>query len=372
MRISIFSAFYPFRGGIAQFNARLFRALEKKNEVSAFTFTTQYPKILFPGKTQFVSPEDHADAIPAERIVNPFNPFSYPKAIKRIQKKSPDIFVVNYWMTFFGICFGILAKYQSKQIKKIAIIHNLIPHEERFFDRMFSRFFIKNYDGFIVLSEAVKIDLLNLKPDAKIFQIAHPWYDHFGEKEDRNLAHEKLGLDPQMKTLLFFGLIRDYKGLDLLIEAFGFLPGNFQLVIAGEVYGKEGEYQKQIKESKAHDRIIFHNKYINDEMVRWYFSAADVCVLPYRSATQSGITAVSFHFEVPVVATNVGGLKENIESIEAGVVVDEISARSIAIGVEEMFAPGRITTFSDNLRKAKKLNSWDHFADELISFATKI
>lgn len=372
MRISVFSSFYPFRGGIAQFNARLFRSFEKKHTVSAFTFTKQYPNFLFPGKTQFVDVKDKVDPIQAERIVNPFNPFTYFAAAKRIRRAEPEIFVSNYWMTFFGICFGFLSRRLNEKTVRIALIHNLIPHEPRFFDRFFSRYYINGHDGYIVMSDSVEKDLLQLRPDAKYIKIAHPWYDHFGEKLNRTEACEYLKLDAAKINLLFFGLIRDYKGLDVLLDAFDLLPDNYQLIIAGEIYGNSEKYLKQIENLKSKDRIQLIDRYIADDEVKYFFSAADCCVLPYRTATQSGITASSFHFEVPVLVTDVGGLKEAVESIGAGIAVSAAQPLLLAEGIIKLTEKEGLAVCRANISKAKDENSWDHFSASLIDFASTI
>lgn len=372
MKISIFSAFYPFRGGISQFNTRLYRELEKEHEVSAFTFKKQYPNFLFPGTTQFVSEDDSSDRIHAKRIVSTFNPYSYFKAAKAIRQSNPDIFITNYWMSFFGWFMGIFASKQAKKTLKIAIIHNLIPHEPRFFDKIMNSFFLKRYDGFVVLSDGVKDDLINSLPSARCVQLTHPWYDHFGVKIDREIAFRLLKLSLSRKTLLFFGLIRDYKGLDLLIDAFSKLDNDYQLVIAGEVYSNLKGYEEQIEKSGVSDRIFFFNRYIPDDEVHIFFSAADVCVLPYRTATQSGITAASFHFEVPIIATNVGGLKEIIGDKEMGMIVDQPSVELLKEAILTYFEGNLKEKYQINIRKQKEKNSWAEFSKSLISFGNAL
>lgn len=372
MKISIFSAFYPFRGGISQFNARLFRELEKNHEVKAFTFKKQYPNFLFPGTTQFVDENDPSDKIPAERIVSTFNPFTYFSAARRLQKTNPSLFIANYWMSFFGLFLGFFARKLNKETQKIAIIHNLIPHEPRFFDKWLNSYFLKRYNGFIVMSDAVRDDLLKSKPNARYMQLNHPWYDHFGEKLDVEFARKKLGVAIDKKTLLFFGLIRDYKGLDLLIDAFKLLDESYQLMIVGEVYSNLEVYQKQIATSGAKERIYFINKYIPDSAVNSYFSAADLCVLPYRTATQSGITATSFHFNIPILATNVGGFKSQIEAPGLGIVVDAPDALLIKEGIENYFQKALKVDFETSIRVEKSKNTWENYAQQLISFSQEL
>jgi glycosyltransferase involved in cell wall biosynthesis len=372
MKISIFSAFYPFRGGIAQFNARLFRSLEKKQEVQAFTFKQQYPDFLFPGTSQYVTEKDDADVILAQRIVSTFNPFTYFFAARAIRKSQPDLFIANYWMTFFSLFLAVMSKSQRRKTRKIAIIHNLIPHEPRFFDKMLNSLFVKSFEGFIVMSDAVENDLLSLKPNAKYLKLLHPWYDHFGEKINENEAKNYLKVHLNKKTILFFGLVRDYKGLDLLIDSFSMLNDDYQLVIAGEVYSNLLQYENQIRESGASNRIFLFNKYIPDNEVKYFFSAADLCVLPYRTATQSGITATSFHFEIPIIATNVGGLKEIVGHEKKGLIVEEPNAELITNAIKEYFQNDLKEKFKANIREEKKLNTWDSFAESVVNFGNSL
>lgn len=372
MKISIFSAFYPFRGGIAQFNARLYREIEKKHTVIAYTFIKQYPDFLFPGKSQFVSKEDEADKIPAKRIVSTFNPLTYKRGAEEIHKEKPDVFIANYWMSFFSFFLVSIAKKLPRKTKKVALIHNLIPHEKRFFDRLLVNSFVKHYDAFIVLSESVQKDLLAIDPKAKFIRLFHPVYDHFGHKLDRQTAQQKLQIDPQRKIILFFGLIRDYKGLDLLIQAFDFLDQNYQLLIVGEVYGSEKYYVDLIQQSSARERIRFINNYIPNNEVNVYFSLADLCVLPYKSATQSGVSATAFHFDVPVVATDVGGLKEEIGHLDKGVVVSDLSPVSLANGITEAMDDDLYKKLVQNILKEKELKSWEHFTSAMLSFIQSV
>ena len=368
MKISIFSAFYPFRGGIAQFSAPLLRSLQKKNSVKPFTFKRQYPTFLFPGETQFVSNDDTADKIAAVRILDSINPFSYFSAARKINKEKSNLFITNYWMSFFGPAFGIISRRINENTKQISILHNVIPHEKRFFDTLFNRFFLEKTDGFVVMSDTVLNDLLSLKPSAKYLRIDHPVYTHFGDKIEQNEALTKLKLPSDKKTLLFFGLIRDYKGLDLLIEAMNLLDDGYQLLIAGEVYGSFEKYDELIKNSKAVNRIHLSNQYISDSDVSLYFSASDVCILPYKNATQSGITAVSNHFSLPIIATDVGGLKETVSHLKTGIIVNEPKTDLISEAIQYYFANNLKELFAENIEIENKKKSWDNFTDKLIEF----
>lgn len=372
MKISIFSVFYPFRGGIAQFSAALYRSLEKKHEVKAFTFKRQYPNFLFPGKTQFVTEEDKVDKIPAERILDSMNPLTYFSAAKKIKNEKSTIYISNYWMTFFAPSLGIIARRLHKKTKQISILHNVIPHEKKFYDKSFNSFFLSHTDGFVVMSNAVLKDLLSLKPNAKYIRIDHPIYSHFGDKVDQQIALQKLGIPTNKKTLLFFGLIRDYKGLDLLIEAVNQLDDSYQLIVAGEVYGSFEKYEMAIQRSSAKNRIHLFNQYISDEEVPLFFSATDVCILPYKSATQSGITAVSNHFRIPIIATDVGGLKETIQHLETGLIVERPEVNLLKNAIETYFNNDYKTIFSEKIELENEKKSWDSFTDRLIEFSTTL
>ncbi len=370
MKIAILSPFYPYRGGIAQFSAMLYTAMEKEHEVRAFSFSRLYPGFLFPGKTQYVEEGDQAIEIPSERILDTINPFSYQKTAREIADFQPDILIIVYWMSFFGPAYGHVASRLKKRTTIISLVHNAIPHEPKFFDKPFAKLLFDRCKGFVVMSDIVKKDLLLMEPDAKFCVRPHPLYDHFGQKIDVNEARKQLGLASDKKTLLFFGLIRDYKGLDLLIDAMSELDDSFQLLIAGECYGSFEKYETQIANSPAKDRIIAMNKYIEDSLVPVLFSAADLLILPYRSATQSGVISVAYHFEVPVVATDVGGLKEAIAQPGTGVICDPDS-KSIASAVGQIFSIGK-DHFVDNIGKEKENLSWEKFAEEVVHFSKSL
>jgi glycosyltransferase involved in cell wall biosynthesis len=370
MKIVFLSTFYPFRGGIAQFNALLYRELEKEHDIEAVTFKRQYPGILFPGKTQFVTQEDSADPIPARRSLDSVNPFSYWSTAKAIRKQKPDLIITKYWMTFFGPCLGFVLGRQSRFTKRIAILDNVIPHERRFFDHRFNRYFLRRNDGFIAMTEKVKADLLSYLPDAKCEVIPHPVYPQFGKKLKREEALKALDLEDlkEKRILLFFGIIRDYKGLDLLIETLGKLDDRYHLLIAGEVYGSFEKYSRLIKSLKLEHRTHVIERYIADHEVPKFFSAADVCMLTYKSATQSGITGIAQYFELPMIATKVGGLGETIEHEKTGFVCDEQRAESIASWVARYFDEAKKETMSEALKQENQRNSWEVFARKLVRF----
>lgn len=372
MKIAMLSTFYPFRGGIAQFNANLYQVLQKEHEVVPFTFSRQYPDFLFPGKTQYVTADDNALPIDSIPVLDSINPFSYLSAAKKIEMQKPDILIMKYWMSYLAPSLGMVAnRLKKKGCKVITILDNVIPHEQKFFDKPLTSWFLKQNTGFIAMSKSVENDLLSLRPDARFLLKPHPLYDHFGEKVDKTVAREKLGLNPEKKTLLFFGLIRDYKGLDLLIEAFDLLDESYQLVIAGESYGSFDKYDALIRRSRRPDDIKVFNRYIGDNEVPLFFSASDVCVLPYRTATQSGITSIAYHFETPLIATPAGGLSESIEKQGVGLMIPEITPVSIA-NTLDVFYKKDPAIFNQNFAREKKELSWDSFAGAILDFATAL
>ena len=371
MKIVFLSTFYPYRGGIAQFSAHLYREAAKKHDVEAVTFTRQYPKLLFPGKTQLVSSEDTADKIPAKRWLDSINPFTYISTARKIKKLKPDLIISRYWMSFFAPSFGWILGKQEKKTIRLAILDNVIPHERRFFDDAFNRFFLNRTDGFIVMSEQVQKDLLYYLPKAKHLLIPHPVYNHFGEKLSKKDALKKLNITDlaDKKVLLFFGIIRDYKGLDILLNALALLDQTYILIIAGEVYGSFEKYDLIINERKLGEKVKLFNRYIDDSEVTNFFSAADVCVLPYRSATQSGITNIAYHFELPVISTNVGGLAETIHHGRTGLIAEEVNEKALVKQIKNFYEVYNPNEFAQNINYSNQKNSWENFVSKMLAFA---
>ena len=376
MKIAYLSTFYPFRGGIAQFNALLYRQFEKLNiPVSAYNFTTQYPEILFPGQTQYATSEDNADPIPTQRIISSINPISYLQAASKIAKTEPNLLLMRYWLPFFAPALGTVAKkLKKKETKSIVIVDNVIPHEKRFFDEAFTNYFLKNTDAYIVMSTSVERELLKRKPDANYIFHPHPIYEHFGEKIDKKEALEKLKLSTieeieNKKILLYFGFVRKYKGLDLLLEAFKNLDESYFLIIAGESYLSDSE-NKELQDILDHhpkrQNIDVRLRYVSDQEVNLLFSAADANILPYRHATQSGVSAIAFHFEVPSVVTDVGGLRDLIEPYNAGTIANEPTPKAIQEAIEELFDKKNNIDYGQNLRAFKEKYSWENLAKKVI------
>ena len=371
MKIAILSCFYPFRGGIAQFNANLLRELGREgHEVRAFNFKRQYPSLLFPGKTQYVAPDDVADKVESTAVLDTANPFNWMSAASEIRKWGPDVLVVRYWMSYFGPSLGYVARRMAPECKVIALFDNVIPHEPRFFDKAFTGYFIDSADGCITLCREVGEDLLKLRPDAVHTVIPHPVYTHFGERIDKEEAERRLGIPHGSRNLLFFGLIREYKGLDILLQAFAMLKGDYRLIIAGEPYGSFDKYQALIAALPDPGKVHLFPDYIPDSEVKNYFSAADVTVLPYRSATQSGISAVSNCFEIPMITTDVGGLRETIAEKGTGILCEHPTPECVADGIEKYFADPKIAeNCVESIRKENRRLSWENFGSAFVHFA---
>lgn len=344
--------------------------LGKAHDVKAFNFTRQYPDFLFPGKTQYVTPDDEAVPIESEALLDTACPFTWGRTAKAIKAWNPDVLIMRYWMPYFAPSLGYVARRMPDTCKVIAILDNVIPHERHFFDKPLTKYFLSGVDSCVTLCGEVANDLLSIDKDAKYTVLPHPVYSHFGQKMERNEAESILGLKPGMKNILFFGLIREYKGLDILLEAFDRLGPDYQLIIAGEPYGSFDKYARMIESSPGRDRIHVFSHYIKDSEVSRYFSAADVTVLPYRSATQSGISSIAYHFEVPMIVTNVGGLKETIGDRGTGIVTSEGTPACIAEAIDNYFADDATRAGCiGNIKAEKDRLSWERFCRNLTNFA---
>ena len=372
MKIIVLGTAHPYRGGLAAFNERLaLQFVEEGHEVEMVTFTLQYPGFLFPGKTQFTD-APAPKSLPISRKVNSCNPFNWLKVGKTIRKKNPDLVIFAYWMSFFAPCYGTIARQIRKNhhTKCIGLIHNMIPHEPNILDKLFPGYFVGAMDGFTALSDSVVHDIekFDHKATPKRFS-PHPIYDHYGALIPKNEAIQLLQLDPNFKYVLFFGFIREYKGLDLLLEAFAdrrLQDLGVKLVVAGEFYGSPKPYMDQIDSLKIADRVVLKTDYIPDEEVNRYFRACDIVAQPYKSATQSGVTQIAFHFEKPMLVTNVGGLPEIVPNGKIGYVV-EPNAQQIADALVAYYQEDKEATFIENVKEEKKKYAWDKMTATILS-----
>lgn len=347
--------------------------LGKSHTVKAFNFTRQYPEFLFPGKTQYVTKDDDAVPIESDALLDTANPFTYGRTYRAIRDWEPDLVFISYWMSYFAPSLGYIARRLRKRCKVISILHNVVPHEPRFFDAPLTRYFLSGCTGNVTLCDEVAEDLKRLSPKAPNITLFHPIYGHFGEKMPREEAEKALGLKPGMRNLLFFGLIRDYKGLDILLDAFGKLDSGYQLIVAGEPYGSFEKYRNIIDRSPAKDRIRLFTRYIKDSEVKVFFSASDLAVLPYRSATQSGISAIAYHFEVPMVVTDVGGLRQSIGDCGTGLVAPKADADCVVREIRTYFSDANLKTLCVNsIRAEKDRLSWRTFSKRLLEFSDNL
>jgi len=372
MKIAIVGTAYPMRGGIAQFNALLYKYLSAKNDVTMFSFKRQYPEFLFPGKTQYEQGEptfkipDKINKISVDSV----NPINWINVGLKIAKVKPDLIIFKYWLPFLGPCFTIIsvfAKFFSKA-KVLFICDNVIPHEKRLGDRFFTKLAFSQVDYFIVMSKTVEEDLKKFSRGKPYKLIPHPVYNIFGERVSKSEAKEfirkEFNIDTRNeKVILFFGYIRKYKGLNYLIDAMPEILKKLRLklLIVGEFYEDEKKYFDQIESLKLRDSVEVVSDFVPDEKVRYFFSASDIVVLPYVNATQSGITQIAYYYDKPVIATDVGGLSEVVKNNETGFIIAPESSKAIANAVVKFYEENLEEKFSANANSEKKNYTWEKF-----------
>ncbi len=369
MKIIIIGTAFPFRGGIASFNERLAEEfIAMGHEVVIFTFTLQYPNFLFPGKTQYSDDPKptHLKIVP---ILNSVNPFNWIISGLKIRKEKADIIISKFWIPFMGPSLGTVIRLaKTKNTKAISIIDNIIPHEKRIGDKILSGYFVGAIDRFIVMSLSVKEDMKSFTSTKPIIYKPHPIYDNYGDILTSDQAREYLKLDKSGKYVMFFGFIRDYKGLDLLLEAMADKKvgdAGIKCIVAGEYYGNKEKYDKIIQELGIKDRLVLRTDFISNEEVRYYFCAADLVVQPYITATQSGISQIAYHFEKPMIVTDVGGLPEIVEHGKAGYVVKPKS-EEISKSILDFFEGNKISNFEEAVKRKKKEFSWRNFVQKIL------
>ena len=367
MKIVIVGTAYPYRGGLATFNERLAREFMREgNDVRIETFTLQYPSFLFPGKTQY-STEKAPDDLDITRSINSCNPFSWIRLGHRLRKEAPNLIICCYWMAFMAPAYGTICRIASRNGKTrcITLVHNMFPHEKGMLDKLFAPYFVRSQHAFLALSKSVVKDIEQLDTTKPKTSSPHPIYDHFGARLNKEEACAQLQLDPKNDYMLFFGLVRAYKGLDLLIDAMGKVKDklpNLRLLVAGEFYEQESAYRKQIEDNGLTDRVIIRNEFIADADLPKYFGAADLIAQPYKSATQSGVTQVAFHFEKPMLVTNVGGLGEIVHHGKMGYAVNP-DPDDIATAILDYFTNNRKEAFTEYVRKEKTKYGWGKLTD---------
>jgi len=361
---------HPLRGGLATFNERLAKQFTQQGfNTKIYTFSLQYPDFLFPGTTQYSDAPAPAD-LEIKVCINSVLPTNWLKVGWELKKLKPDFIVVRYWLPVMGPCLGTILRIvrQNKHTKIICIADNIIPHEKRKGDNLFTKYFIKPIDAFIVMSEKVMSDLKLFDKTKPVQLIQHPLYDNFGEKINKEIARKNIGIEGDEKIILFFGFIRKYKGLDILLDALALLkkentPTPFKVLIAGEFYEDRKPFDEQVARLSLKEMLILRTDFIPDNEVRNFFCAADVVIQPYRNATQSGVTPLAYHFEIPMIVTNVGGLPALVPDGVVGLVA-EPNAAAIAEKIMEYFTKDE-QIFINNLKEEKKKFSWEKLVNAI-------
>ena len=368
MKVLVVGPAYPYRGGIANFADLFVEQLMKENQVSVITFKRLYPSFLFPGKTQF---QDSIDSklIIAQRLIDSLNPLNWIKTANKIISQNPDVVIFSYWLPFIAPSYGKIAKLIKKKskIKIIGLCHNVLPHESHIGDVTLTKYLFNSIDNFVILSNKVVDDLIRLKPGARYKILPHPIYSNFGKLVEKNEARNLLNLPVKQKLLLFFGFIRDYKGLDILLEAMKKLKDEeIKLIIAGEFYSNEDKYKKIINDHKLNDKLYLFTKFIPTSEVKYYFSASDVVILPYRDATQSGIVQIAMNFRKPVIATNVGGLGEVVINNRTGYIVEKENPKALSETIDKFYSENKESEFIENISSEVEKYSWENFTNEIL------
>ena len=368
-KVIIIGSAWPLRaGGLATFNERLAKQfIEEGLDTSIYTFSLQYPSFLFPGSTQ-LSKEPAPTHLKIKACINSINPLNWWKVGNELRKLKPDYIVVRFWMPFFGPCLGTILRIvnRNKFTQIICIADNVIPHEKRLGDKVLTKYFLSSIHRFVTMSEKVNADLKTFTQKPSI-NIVHPIYDNFGDMVSKEEARKHLGLPVNEKIILFFGFIRKYKGLDLLLEAMNDIrikEANIKLLIAGEFYDNKDEYETIISKYNLANSLYLRTQFIDNTEVKYYLGAADFVIQPYKHATQSGVTPLAYHFEKPMLVTNVGGLADLVPHLKVGVVT-EPNALAIASGIIQLYELGEIH-FLKQLCEEKKKFSWNKLTAAII------
>lgn len=373
MKIILLGTVSPYRGGgLSTFNERLaLEFLNSGHDFQVFNFKLQYPELLFPGKFQYLDNPPPLN-FPMQRKINSVNPLNWVRVGMELFRLKPDIIIFRYWISFMAPCFFVIAYLtrRNKHTKVLTIVDNAISHEPKFYEIPLAKIFFSACDYFIVMSEKVRNDLAGIFSKNSLM-VFHPLYDNYSPAIDKGRARSILNIAQDDKVILFFGFIREYKGLDLLLEALAdpeIKSRNIKLLLAGEFYEDKEKYYALVSKLKIEDRILWHTEFIPDEDIVNYFCAADAVILPYRSATQSGVTQVAYFYHTPVLATNVGGIKELIINGVHGLIV-EPNPLSIARGILKFYNEDLEETFRRNLAKDKAKYTWDKFVGRILEYA---
>jgi glycosyltransferase involved in cell wall biosynthesis len=381
MKVIIIGPAWPLRGGLASFDQRLCKAfLEESHGCSIYSFSLQYPGFLFPGTTQYSS-DSAPSNIEIHSVINSVNPLNWLVVGNRLKKEAPDLIVVRYWLPFMGPALGKILRMvrKNKKTKIIAITDNVLPHEKRPGDRSFTKYFLRACDAFVTMSDSVMDDLRKFEKTKPAKRVIHPLYDNFGDiiskSTARKLLNEKLPskIGEEEKIILFFGFIRKYKGLDILLRAIaepGVKNSGIRLLVAGEFYEDSSQYKKLIGELKIQNQLILKTDFIPDAEVQYYLCAADAVIQPYRHATQSGVTPLAYHFEKPMIVSNVGSFAEQVLHEKTGLLA-EPEPHSLSMAILRFYELGE-EYFIPHLRTEKKKYSWKNLVNTILGLSHDI
>jgi len=377
LKILLIGPGFPLRGGLAQFNEYLCKWFNRLgHQAEIISYKLQYPEFLFPGSTQWDQEGKAPEGISIHNIINSVNPFNWFTSANYIKKLKPDLVIIRFWLPFFGPCLGTIARLIKKgtNIKVIVLTDNIVPHEKRFGDTGFTKYFINACDAYLTMSKTVLEELKHFTSSSFVTLTPHPMFETYGDPVSKIEAREKLKLKQEDKIVLFFGLIRKYKGLDILLRSFAqevLKNSKIKLLIAGEYYEDKQQYLDIIESHGLSNQVILHDHYISNEDVKYYFCASDLIAQSYRTATNSGVTMVAYYYNRPVLVTAVGGLPEIVPHLKAGYVVN-IDEKEIANSIADYFSNNREAEFIEGVKEEKKKYEWNIFANKIIELYTKV
>lgn len=374
-KIIVIGPAYPYRGGPARFNENLCNALIQQGiDTEIISFIVQYPSFLFPGTSQFENTPSPSFPFNITRMIHTLNPLSWWKTNRYINQQKPDAVLFRYWLPFFAPAFGTIARLLDPSIKVLALTDNVLPHERRMGDTILNRYFLSVCDGFITMSDKVFNDLQQFTDNPNKIKVFHPLYENYPPLIDKFEARKKLNLPFNEKIILFFGLIRSYKGLDILLDALSdadLKKESFKLLIAGEFYDDKEKYLQKITYYQLENKIILKDYFIPDNEVNLYFSACDVVIQPYKSATNSGVSMVSYFYNKPIISTNVGGLKEIIQDNRTGWLC-EPNSQDITKAIKRFLSTNDLSSIEQNIQAFKKEFSWESFIQKMLLLINSI
>jgi D-inositol-3-phosphate glycosyltransferase len=374
LKIFIIGPAYPLRGGPAQFNENLCSELIKEgHDAQIISYSLQYPNFLFPGSSQFEINGKAPENIKIHTLINTVNPLKWISVANFIKKEKPDFILFRFWLPFFGPSLGTIAKLVKSHTKVLALTDNILPHEKRIGDKAFTQYFVNNIHGFIAMSKTVLNDISKFSNTSNKAYSPHPMYETYGNPVSKKEARDKLGINQDDKIILFFGLIRHYKGLDILLEAMAhpeIKKQNIKLLVAGEFYDDKQLYLDLIKKLQLEDYVLLHDKFIANENVKYYFCTCNLVAQTYRNATNSGVTMVGYYYEKPMLVTNVGGLGEIVPDNKCGYVVEN-SVPLISQKILNYFNLNKEEEFTQNVKLEKKKYEWKEFIKVLLDLYNK-